>query len=278
MLIAVAVAVALPLWLNHRHRGQALESLRVFAVAHGGRPCEGGADLAWRGVAVALRLVPGGPTDESRVEVSARGPVPALRALRRHGWERAALPDLARGLMRVPVVARDAHGVLRTDDVALYESLGDVRDGWAVITAAHADAILACDGGRALVAVIGAIDRRAVWEAACRVVVALASCDGGLRAALEALPDATPSGDGDVAVRLAPDGLLVAVRDGVLFAELAVAGAPSPPDLSRAGNGDLTLAHGLARFTWLRVERDPARLLAAVELLRTLAPRDAPYR
>jgi hypothetical protein len=196
-------------------------------------------------------------------------PSPELALVHRRGEPATpAPPSLAPGWQEV--VTRCGHASIRRDAETVVG-----RAGWPV----EADAVAA------LVDLVALVARR----------------DGGLTDALLSLPDATAlTGHALVpGVVLGLDGLVVGVRRRqtliaqldaidahpaiatVAAGEVTVEGSVPTTTLAllaRAGDGELIASHEGARFTWRAIERDPARLHAAVAALRGLRGDHGPYR
>lgn len=123
--------------------------------------------------------------------------------------------------------------------------------------------------------------------AVANLVARVARLDGGLGEALLALPGATPlTGHALVpGVVLDADGLVIGVRNrSQVVAQLDdvthVGPLPGPTQelIARAGDGELLVTEHGARFTWKGIERDPAKLRAGVDALRSLRGATGPYR
>jgi hypothetical protein len=157
---------------------------------------------------------------------------------------------------------------------------------WKTAVAGVRSVSVRCDG-RA----VGATARRPVddtgVEAVADLVAAVARLDGGLGETLLALPDARSlTGHALVpGVVLGSDGLVIGVRNRTqVVAQLDdvthVGQLPGPTQelVARAGDGELLVTEHGARFTWKGIERDPAKLRAGVDALRSLRGATGPYR
>ena len=227
--------------------------------------------LPRRGVLVTLQQL------GTHVEVWAQALVPpGARVLVRRGWE-ARPPALTAALVDLPVVVERDEVRAQSDQPTLQP----------LLAAARLDvprAMVASDRGEVLAYLTGTITSTAL-ESVVDLVVDLARFDDALTDTLLALPGATllEGHAVDPGVILEPDGVIVGVRRGasVAQAEHAGGGDEIPADVAaiaaRAGDGELVVGDQAARFTWRGVERDPARLRAAVDALRALRAR-GPYR
>ena len=157
---------------------------------------------------------------------------------------------------------------------------------WQAAAAAVDYLTVRCDGVAVTAHVGYPFDADGV-AAVAALVAKVARLDRGLGETLLALPGATPlQGHALVpGVVLDADGLVIGVRSrSQVIAQLDDVThvgqlPPATQDLvARAGEGELLVTENGARFTWKGIERDPARLRAAVDALRSLRGADGPYR
>jgi hypothetical protein len=143
-----------------------------------------------------------------------------------------------------------------------------------------------CDGNAVGAIVQYPLDADGI-AAVADLVAAIARIDGGLGETLLALPGATPlTGHALVpGVVLDADGLVIGVRErSRVVAQLddvrheGELPASTRELVARAGDGELLATAEGARFTWRGIERDPARLRAGVDALRSLRGATGPYR
>jgi len=270
--------------------------LAELADARGGRSVRDGVVIPHRGTTVHVRAIEPAHGWELCIEASAAVLVPSgLRLLRRRNWARRPLPEALAALGAAPVVARDDEGVTRSDTLSTLPAIDGLAAPWRVLMRLDA-VLLGCDGARAFVRAEALPSDPEFVDALLDAVRALACWDGGLPAMLAAVPGARAAelpGLG-AAVALEPDALTIGVRDGAdLVAQLAtargngsatatqtgvaVAGvvpAAAIAALARAGHGRLLVGPDGAELAWLGIPRDPARILAGVEALRSLAAAD----
>jgi len=238
----------------------------------------------------------GGPADDGAVRVPCRGldVRVELIELPRGAWGLSA--SCARRITsasRLTAGLRSFRGLGRVEhaDVTLYtDDPAFARRLWTASATAWWRAV---PGGALVVAGdrVACTSRRADPDAIAAVVelvAELASWDDGLEHLLDGLAGATPLAPPALGVRLLPDGVEVAVEvDGErsrLIARLIEPMPPGPPDvdhlLAGVGAAELIVDAAGARIRWPTVERDLAKVRAAVAALRTLAgrPDDGPYR
>jgi hypothetical protein len=162
----------------------------------------------------------------------------------------------------------------------------ELADAWREVTSRVGWLIVRCDGD-AVTAQLGyPFDVDGV-AAVADLVARIARLDEGLTETLLALPGASAlEGHALVpGVVLSADGLVIGVRSRQhMVAQLDdvthVGQLPAPTQelVARAGDGDLLVTEQGARFTWKGIERDPAKLRAGVDALRSLRGAQGPYR
>ena len=157
---------------------------------------------------------------------------------------------------------------------------------WASAVGAVGQATVRCDGQTVFASARYRLDADGI-AAVAEVVALMCRRDEGLGDTLLALPDATPlEGHALVpGVVLGLDGLVIGVRDRshvvAQLDDVSFEGelpGPTRELVARAGDGELLATAEGARFTWRGIERDPARLRAGVDALRSLRGATGPYR
>jgi hypothetical protein len=185
----------------------------------------------------------------------------------------------------MPVIAQDAlGGIVVQSDEPEPAALAALEPTWSTVVQSTPYALLASDGA-AVTAQIAPPATLASVHAMCAAVVALAR-SSGIAHTLHALEGASPTAGGDLApsFSLAPDGLQIGVKGGLLLvARLggmseAGGGPRTQALLAQAGDPVLSILGGVASLTWPGVERDAARVRAGVAALRALTGDASPYR
>jgi hypothetical protein len=232
-------------------------------------------------------------------------------------WARARVRPQARFALgtrrrRLEQVALEPEILAWTDRPRHVQARWTAGDGerWRRVQRAEAGAQRAdrtcrlVSDGHLVELVINEVIKDAEWlVAAMELVARIASDDLGAVAALSALPAATPV-PGAIAVRLAPDDVLVEVdphTSSTVIHGTAEVGAPrvrirsadelarvaakwATPDVVAAftasGAATLEVSLGETRLAWLELELDAASLHAGITLVRRIAGVDAaaPYR
>jgi hypothetical protein len=250
------------------------------------------------GVTVRIQAVDPDPIGGSYLLFEARASVlvpSGLRFLRRRNWGARALPETLAALADASIIERSDEGMTRSDTLASLPSIVGLAEPWRVLMHRE-NLLLGCDG-RTVYARTGDAPDREEIDAIVDAVVAVARWDAGFTEMLAALPgacvvDAPPFAPAVVL----HDGIFIGcceqlmgvnlkgvqaagtakVVGGVVTAQGDLPAACSAA-LARAGDGKLVVSGRETRFVWAEVERDPDRILAAVEALRTLTV-TSPYR
>jgi hypothetical protein len=290
-----------------RRTDPAQRSFRDYARSQGLAPEDAGnsIDVINHGRRVQLRLVRTPDLATWVIDVRANVLVrPGLRLVRRRHWQGNPLPrDLAPEIWDLPVVREDAGSQTRTDRPDALDDLGELEEAWRIVEKHLHSVVLASDGTQVLGRVEDTRVAPSVLEAVIDAVAILARWDDGLSRTLAELAGAPPACDGelDPAVSLDPDDLrlgvwkgrvsiarldgvraepaIARVESGAVAVTTGVVPTAALPFLGRAGDGELTIEPGSARFTWRDIERDPAHLRAAVDALRAATTAaEGPYR
>jgi hypothetical protein len=298
LLVVGVIATLGATWEARRHRlARAVREL-------GGEIDRGKMHLVREGVVVEVRHFRElakrrtiGAHNVTTFEISASVKVPiGLRLGLKLRWILRALPPIPQ-VWTLPI-ARNDRITLHSDDPDALAVIDGLGDALTRIEERFDGCVLFCDGTR-VVCRFAPTPVHDGLSALVDVVVAIARYDRGLSETMLALPDAQPlrGHELDPGVGFPEDGLVLGVRDR----ECTVAqldAVPAKPATARvrdgvvdgdvdvttvellrnAGNGDLIATSKGARFTWLAIERDRARLLAGVKALRSLRPTDGAYR